>query len=210
LNNKEAIDFLNRLAEGIAKTFGSSCEAVIHDMKNKKNSIVSIYNGHVTNRKAGDSLNILGTGRDVNDFLNGIDLIGCQGKTVDGKLIKSSTFHLIGDNYHYAFGINFDYTHLSLAEAAMKELTKVGENIEDVMKECGENRLHNIFEECMKIIGKPISMMTRDDRVRIISLLKERNAFSFHKSIPYVSEQLSISRYTIYNYLKEINNGKVK
>jgi len=72
------------------------------------------------------------------------------------------------------------------------------------MDESGESRLKNIFEECVKITGKPVSMMSKDDRIRIVSLLQSKNAFSFQKSIPFISQWLNISRYTIYNYLKEI------
>ena len=205
MDKNEALGFLNRLAEGISKTFGNSCETVIHDIKNKRKSIIAIYNGHVTNRKAGAGLDLLGTRKEINDFITDeIDLINCSGRTVDGKYIKSSTFHLKGEDYHYALGINFDYTFLSIAEATIKELTRVGENLEVVMDESGESRLRNIFDECVKIVGKPVSIMSREDRIRIVELLQAKSAFSFQKSIPFVSEWLNISRYTLYNYLKEI------
>jgi predicted transcriptional regulator YheO len=206
MNKNEAFEFLNRLAAGIAKTFGNSCETVVHDMNNKKHSILVIYNGHVTKRKIGGGLDLLGTNKQINDFLsNGSDLINCDGRSANGKQIKSTTLHLQGDNYHYALGINFDYTLLSVAENAIKELTRVGENLEAAVKESGENRLKDIFKECVTILGKPVAIMNKDDRMRIVALLQERNAFSFQKSIPCISAWLHISRYTIYNYLKEIN-----
>lgn len=205
MNREESLDFLKRLGEGISKTFGKYCETVIHDMKNKKNSIISINNGHVTGRSIGDGLDLLGTHREIDDFLAGIDLINCQGRTKNRKLIKSSTFHLIGDDYHFAFGINFDYTLFSLAEAVIKDFIKVGEDMEATMMEYGENKLKNILNDCIQAVGKPPSMMNKADRMEVIKLLKEKNAFTFQKSIPVISEALQISRYTIYNYLKEIN-----
>lgn len=174
-------------------------------MKNKENSIVAIYNSHVTQRKIGDELDILGTNRDVNEFIaDGIDFVNCQARTSDGKDIKSSTFNLKGKDYHYALGINFDYTVLSMAEAALREFTRVDDTLEEALDVSGENKLKDIFEDCLKLIGKPVSMMNKDDRLRIVSLLQEKNAFSFQKSIPFISDKLNISRYTIYNYLKEI------
>ena len=206
MKSKEALQFLKRLAEGISKTFGSSCETVIHDMKNKEQSILYIYNNEVTKRNPGDRLNILGTPQDVNDFYNGVDLINCQGKTNEGNLIKSSTFHLKGKEYHYALGINFDYTHLSLAESALRELTKVGESLETMMKESGEDKIQTIFNDCLQKVGKPVALMNKKDRLKLISLLQEQSAFSFQKSIIFISEKLNVSRFTIYNYLKEISN----
>ena len=46
--------------------------------------------------------------------------------------------------------------------------------------------------------------MKKNDRVQLIALLMQRNAFSFQKSITYVAEQLQVSRYTIYKYCHEV------
>lgn len=46
--------------------------------------------------------------------------------------------------------------------------------------------------------------LTKKDRVRIIAMLEQRNAFSFRKSVPYVAKHLGVSRYTVYKYLSEL------
>ncbi len=200
MNNEEALRFLNRLAAGIAGMFGNSCETLIHDMNNKKHSIVAIYHGEVTKRKIGDSLSILGI-KEVDEFFEGKDIVNCLGKTKEGRLLKTSTFHLCGEDYHYALGINYDYTNLELAKAAIKELTEVGLPIEDELYPAG-NLLQDIFDECLKVVGKPVAMLTREDRNKMIELLMERGAFNFTKGIPMIAEKLNISRYTIYKYLR--------
>ena len=49
------LNLLKQLAHGIASQFGTSCEVVIHDLKQDlDNSIVHIENGQVTHRKSGD------------------------------------------------------------------------------------------------------------------------------------------------------------
>lgn len=199
LKKEEALEFLDRLAAGVAQMFGQSCEVVIHDMDNKESSIISIYHGEVTKRQAGDSLSILGV-REVGEFFAGKDFVNCLGRTREGRLLKSSTFHLRGDDYHYAFGINYDYTHLSLAQAALAELTAVGAPIEEQL---GANPLQDIFDECLQRLGKPVALLNREDRLRLIELLVERGAFRFAKSIPAIAEKLNVSRYTIYKYLKQ-------
>ena len=200
LEKKEALEFLNRVAAGLANMFGNSCETLIHDMNNKKSSIVSIYHGQVTQRKQGESLTILGV-KEVDDFFEGKDLVNCLGKTKDGRLLKSSTFHLRGDDYHYALGINYDYTHLAMAQASLEEFTAVGQPIEEAISS-SSNLLQDIFDECLKIVGKPVVMFNRGDRLKMIELLMERGAFDFTKGIPIIAEKLNISRYTIYKYLK--------
>ena len=36
----------------------------------------------------------------------------------------------------------------------------------------------------------------------LIQLLQRQHAFDYQKAVPFISEKLGVSRYTIYNYLK--------
>ena len=38
-----------------------------------------------------------------------------------------------------------------------------------------------------------------------ITLLDQKNFFSYRKSVPFVAKRLGVSRYTIYKYLGELN-----
>ncbi|MBP2654745.1 MAG: YheO domain protein [Firmicutes bacterium] len=202
MDKEMAFDFLTRLAGGLAQIFGSSCETVVHDMNNPKASILYICNGEVTKRKVGDSITVAGIKGVVNDYNEREDHINLLGKTSDGRLIKNSTFHLEGDDFHYAITINFDFTHLSLAKSALAELTSVGQIIADASNSSG-NLLQDIFDECLNSIGKPVAMFTKEDRLRMIAMLLDRGAFKFSKSVAIVAEKLNISRYTIYKYLRK-------
>ena len=42
MDREEALDFLNRVARGIAEMFGSNCETLVHDMSVPKHPIVVI------------------------------------------------------------------------------------------------------------------------------------------------------------------------
>lgn len=181
--------------------FGSACETVIHDLDDRGHSLVAIYNGHVTKRKVGDSLLILGH-REAGDFFLGKDLINCEGKTKDGRLLKASTFHLKGEGYHYALGVNYDYTHLALAKTALEDLTAVGQNIEEAIASSTNDLLESIFADCLKTIGKPVAMLTKEDRYKLFELLSAKGAFNFQRGIPIVADKLGISRHTIYKYLR--------
>ena len=57
---------------------------------------------------------------------------------------------------------------------------------------------------CLPIIATRLFSINNHDRVQLIALLMQRNAFSFQKSITYVAEQLQVSRYTIYKYCHEV------
>jgi len=203
MNKTDALEFLNRITKGISHMFGSTCETLIQDMNVPKHPILSIYNGHVTNRKIGSTKDVYGNNASdktvylENDFINRLVI------TKAGKEIKSSTFHLKGDDYHYALGINFDFTYIHEFSKIQNGLIQVESDLQNAITEVGKNKLSYIFDRCVDAIGKPIDNMNRADRIRLISLLKQEKVFSFQKSVLYVSERLQLSRYTIYKYIKE-------
>ena len=202
---ENVLDFLKRVADGLAVMFGHNCEVVIHDMTNYESSILYITNKHVTEREMGGKLDILGT-KDIDSFFKGSDLVNYKGKTKNNHLIKSSTFHVKGDNYHYAFGINYDYTNMQIVHNVIGDLIRVGDSIDEVIdKDVNlEKKLSKLFNNAIDYVGKPLPFMRKRDRVEMIRYLNENGAFSIHKSIPIIAEKMNVSRYTIYNYLKEV------
>lgn len=208
MDRHTALDFLERVSRGLATMFGSSCEVVIHDMDNFSHSIVHIENGHVSGRSVGDPFKVLGTD-DLEQLLDGTDLVNCKAVAGGGKrTLKSSTFHLKGDDYHYALGINFDYTNLAYAQAALQELVTAGEDIRQALSEGKrpDSMVEDLFEEALQSVGRPVALLTKADRMQIVEFLDKHGVFSMQKSIPLVSDKLDVSRYTIYNYLKEIRS----
>lgn len=209
MNREEALDFMNRVAKGIAVTFGGSCETLIHDMSVPGHPIIAIYNGHVTGREAGSIVDVLGSTKDVDDIVSGVDFVNHLAVTPEGRQIKSSTFQLVGDDYKYALGINFDFTDLVNANRLFLGLMNVGGDLQSAIWQAGEGMLSEVFDEALAIVGKPLEEMGKKDRMKLIRLLKDKNAFNIQKSVPFVSEKLGVSRYTVYNYLNELDkNGQ--
>ncbi|WP_352406967.1 helix-turn-helix transcriptional regulator [Acetoanaerobium noterae] len=207
MDKNTALDFLIRLCDGLSVMFGPNCETVVHDMNDPNKSIVYIANGQVTNRNIGDKFKILG-GKDIDKFFSGTDIINCKALSPDKRTLKSSTFHMKGHGYHYALGINFDYTNFEFAHNILKDLISVGKDISEVIQASPntEDLLDGYIDDALKFVGKPISMLKKEDRVQIVKCLEEKGAFVLQRSIPIISERLNISRYTLYNYLKEIRN----
>jgi hypothetical protein len=50
-------------------------------------------------------------------------------------------------------------------------------------------------------LGAPLADLTRDQKQRAVRLLDERGAFQLRKSVEEVADALSVSRFTVYNYL---------
>ncbi len=205
MTRDEALEFLDRTAKGIAQMFGSSCETLVHDMADPNHPILTIYNGHVSGRNVGSTLDVLGTERALDENASITDLVNLAATTPDGRQIKSSTFHLIGQNYNLGLGINFDYSALVHANRTLVDLMNAEADLSSALWQEGDSRqLSELFEQCVATIGKPPSALSKKERIKIMTLLEQNNAFSYRKSVPYVAHRLGVSRYTVYKYLGEL------
>ena len=76
MDRQQAFEFLDRVARGIAETFGPACETLVQDFDSPSHPILSIYNSQVSGREVGSTLDILGSDKlldanaQVQDFVN--------------------------------------------------------------------------------------------------------------------------------------------
>ena len=205
MTREEAFSFLDRLARGIADMFGVSCETVIHDFSLPSHPVLAIYNGHISNREVGSTMDLMGLQQAVT--FEG-DVVNLLATTTRGQQVKSSTFSLRGEDYHLALGINYDFTPLTYANRALLDLMRTDVEFRSAVYKSRDMGIGELFQECADRVGKPIREMNKGDRLRIIELLSQHDAFSYRRAVPYVATQLGVSRYTIYKYLDEL--GAVK
>jgi len=210
MDKKNAFESLCRMAEGIAVMFGSTCETLVHDMSVPNHPILAIYNAHVSGRKVGSKEDIFGSDVDVDRMYTSQDYVNHLVVTPDGKYIKSSTWNFAGEDYHYALGINFDFTALVSSNNMLAELTNVGPELGVAISEVRETHLKDIYEECAANFGKPVEKLNQLERLKLISMLDQKNFFNLQKSVPFIAEKLKLSRYTIYKYIKKISENSAR
>ena len=184
---KSLIEFYTRLAHGLAVQFGSNCEVVVHDLQGKdiEHSIIAIENGHVTGRRIGDgpSQIVLESLHNSEQNLKQEDKLAYLTKTKNGKILKSSTIFIRDDSDKIIgiFGINYD---ISLMLAMEKELSSFTGTIEeDTTKEPIAVNIGDLLDELItqsvQHIGKPVTLMSKEDKVQVVRLLNEAGAFTF-------------------------------
>lgn len=201
------LELLKQIAHGLAAHFGSDCEIVIHDLKNKplESSIIYIENGHITNRKIGDgpSAIVVETLNSNPKFLH--DKLAYLTKTVSGNIIKSSTLYIRGEEglVDYILSINYDITVLCALEHSIKNLTSTSTEKKDptTITHNVNDLLDVLINEAVNLVGKPVGLMTKDDKIKAIQYLNETGAFLITKSGDKVSSYFGISKFTLYNYL---------
>ena len=203
------LQFLFQLAKGISRQFGPNCEVVVHDLDSNdpNSSIVAIENGHVTGRKVGDGpshvvLEALRSGRE-----NLTDHLSYLTRTKDGKILKSSTIYVRDDDGEAIgiFAINYDITLMLAMEENLKQFTATDQDQrepERISRNVGD-LLDELIEQSVKIGGKPVALMTKEDKVKAIQFLNETGAFLITKSGDKVCRFFGISKYTLYSYIDE-------
>ena len=150
-------------------------------------------------------MDILGTNRELDQEASTTDQVNLYATTPAGAQIKSSTFHLIGEGYNLALGINFDYTSLVYASARiLVDLMSAEADLKSALFQGGDTALTDLFDECLRAVGKPADALGKADRLKLVALMEQKNAFSYRKSVPFVAKRLGVSRYTVYKYLDEL------
>lgn len=205
------LDLYSRLAKAIAAQFGDCCEVVVHDLKSDSDhTIVAIENGHVSHRQVGD-----GPSRVVLEALKETDPeklrdnTGYLMKTHDGRILKCSTVYIRDENGapEGIFSINYDVTELLMAERAVESILqhKATRKMPERIPQSVNELLDDLIEQSVQMVGKPVAMMSKEDKIAAIAFLNKAGAFLITRSGDKVSKYFGISKYTLYSYIEASN-----
>ena len=208
------LKLLKQMAHGIAKQFGTSCEVVIHDLnKDLKTSIVHIENGQVTNRKSGDGPSGIVLETLHKNAAKVQDKLSYLTRTEDGRILKSSTLYIrdADEKISYIFSINYDITALLTIDSALGSLlhTEPETDTYTVSKPHSpqtitrnvEELLNDLMQQGVALVGKPVALMTKEDKIQVVRYLNDAGAFLITKSGDKVANLLNISKFTLYSYM---------
>lgn len=210
------LDMLKQIAAGLAAQFGENCEVVIHKLTGDDtgSSIVHIENGHVSGRRIGDGASgaVLSALKHRDGTLT--DRLAYLTKTENGRILKSSTIYIHDDagQPRYILSINYDITNLLALEGSIHSLTSCPS--EDKNAQSGTSPgvithdvstlLDELIEQSVALVGVPVPLMSKEDKIKAINFLNDAGAFLITKSGDKVAKYFGISKYTLYSYV-EIN-----
>ena len=212
--SKMEMDRLKQLAKGVAAQFGKNCEVVIHEISEKSaySSIVAIENGHVSGRKVGDGpshvvLEQLGQANDGTE-----DHLCYLTRTKDGKILKSSSMYIrdADGKIGAIFCINFDVSMLQMLTGTIQELISPDEREQKEPERITLNvsdLLDDLIRQADELVGKPVALMNKDDKVKAINYLNRAGALMITKSGDKIAKHFGISKYTLYSYLDNTKTG---
>ena len=199
------LEVLAVIGQSVSATLGEWCEVAVHDLRDLEHSIVQI-SGNVTGRKIGGHLTDLGL---ANIRCGRTEpLMNYTAYTDDGKTLKASSVFVHDENGQpvAAFCVNLNVTPLLLFTRFLRTLP-AGQEEPDVNESFSPDlgqTVETMIAECAYRVGKPISVMSKRDRVQVVKLLDERGVFQLRKSVPLVAERLGVTQKTVYNYLTQL------
>lgn len=204
----QTMESLKQIAKSIAQQFGSGCEVVIHEISEKSaySSIVAIENGHVSGRKVGDGpshivLEQLGQGTDETPDHN------CYlTRTKDGRILKSSSVYIRdgAGKISAIFCINYDVSMLQMLESTLHEMVSPAHDEQREPERIPlsvPDLLDDLIRQADALVGKPVALMNKEDKMKAVHYLNQRGAMLITKSGDKIAKHLGISKYTLYSYL---------
>lgn len=212
------LDILIQLAHGLAEHFGPQCEIAIHDVtRDLSNTIVYIENGQISGRTKGDAASniVLEALHTPPEELK--DQIGYLTRSSDGKALKSSSIYIRdrSGNLRYIFSVNYDISSLKAVDELIRGLitthpaTDQSGKAEQKKQESAPRIPHTVtelldslIEHALAEVGKPVVMMTKEDKIRVVRYLNDAGAFLITKSGDRIASVLGISKFTLYKYME--------
>jgi predicted transcriptional regulator YheO len=206
LEDQQTLGSFKSVVDGIAANFGENCEVLLHSFESLDRSIIHIANGHITGRRVGSPITDLGMKIIRESADTDRDVSGCYySKTTDGKTLRSVSI-LIRNTDSKPIGmlcINFnmsapfiDIIHTFQArEEGAENSENFVQNIDDLVK--------ITLKDTINTVNGLKNIPNHEKNKTIVYELIKRGIFDIRGAIDIVARELSLSRYTIYNYVRE-------
>ena len=201
------LESLKQIADGIAAQFGSNCEVVIHEVSSSRmdHSIVYIVNGHVAGRTIGDGASQVALEQMLDHSAQPKDHLSYLTKTPDGKILKSSSIYIRNSRGLVVaiLAINYDVSRLLMIQQTIGDMLETDDRVQTEPERIinVNNVLDELIDQSVALVGKPVALMNKDDKIRAIQFLNENGAFLVTKSGDKVAKYFGISKYTLYSYI---------
>jgi predicted transcriptional regulator YheO len=143
-------------------------------------------------------------------------MIGYQTRTEDGLVMRSSTVFFTAPSGKpvACLCINSDIGNLIAAQEALATLTAInpaaGEPVDAASESFPvsvETLTEKILRDAVASAGVPVALMKKEHKLRVVAELDRLGFFALREAAELAARRLEVSRYTIYNYLNELESA---
>jgi predicted transcriptional regulator YheO len=106
--------------------------------------------------------------------------------------------------------MNADMTVIQMAHSWLDKLLNQHKEPEPVHSASPDMDVltKEILNEAVKRLGKPVSLMNKEEKIRAVELMLERGLFMVKGGVEKAAAVLGVTRFTVYNYLEELRQRK--
>lgn len=206
------LNTLSQLIHPLASLIPGECEVVLHDLRRLPNSIVGVA-GDLTGRNVGGAATDLLLRAEASG--NYVTSLGYTGRSAEGNELRSSTiiFKDSAQSPVAAVCMNNDtvaWQILSGIAQAMMPVAKPEQGDEEYEELLGDvdDVARHVLDSAIRSMGVPVELMQKRHKVAVVRALKEGGFFLLKESAETAAAALGVTRFTIYNYLNEIEEGE--
>ena len=200
------LDHYVTMAEAIGKMMAPIMEVAVHDLRRPEESIIAIYNGHLTGREVGDGATDLGVrrlhGEDIPD-----KMIGYANESPDGTKMKSSSLAIRDDQGALigALCLNLDISYFEQYSKFVERLISTHESEhlddgEDFGATTPREDIKDAIDQVRISKGWMGQSLSNDQKRTIVEHLYRQGHFKKRGAVTIMAEQLGLTRPSIYNY----------
>jgi len=205
--NRALLGNLEILVDCIAEAFGGNCEVVLHSLEDLGHTVVKIVNGHITGRKVGSPMTDLGLDILKEARLKEEKSLGAHySKLEDGRLLKSA-YMVVRNSHGSPIGlicINIDLS-VSLLDFMRDFLPKDDGSSKKIVERyplTPDELVNRTLQIVMSRLNSQKNIPPSKKNKTIITELYKKGIFKVAGAIDIVAKRMSISRYTVYNYIR--------
>lgn len=216
---RKILDLLSQVVEPLALALGKGCEVVVHDLTDLENSVYAIGGG-VTGRTVGSPP----TDLLLQHVLGGAksNIIGYATKLPGGREGRSSTIIVrdpVNDSAVAALCLNIDVTNVRQAHRLLGSLLDADpgpaaapqpEMPSEVFPRTVTELTSQMVNEVIGSTGIPVELMKKTHKLDVVAALNERGVFQVKEAVEDVATALDVTRFTIYNYLNELQDRSLE
>lgn len=208
------IEVVAPVVSAIAEALRPRTEVVLHDLTKIPNSIAAIA-GAITGREIGGPPTDLG----LRVFRSGWreHMIRYRTETANNLVMRSSSifFYAPSGKPVVCLCINTDINSLLQARDVLAALTLTsateadGAQLEadkESFPVSVEALTEGILQDAVAAVGVPVQLMKKAHKMEVVRELDRRGFFALREAAELAARSLDVSRYTVYNYLNELQD----
>lgn len=216
---RKILDVLAQTVEPLALALGEGCEVVVHDLTNLENSSYAIGGGVTVRTVGSPPTDLL-----LRHVLSGAksNIVGYATKLPGGREGRSSTIIVrdpVNDSAVAALCLNIDVTSVRQAHRLLGSLLNadpdsVAAAQPEVPSEAFPRTVSELTTQMVNEVtgstGIPVELMKKSHKLDVVAALNQRGVFQVKEAVENVASALDVTRFTIYNYLNELQERSLE